>query len=181
MNENQASTPVSNSAVHAEILGPVLALLLLRLWLGLRAFQSGVEKFAGIRSVDEPVVIDGEINDYGLVESATEKVYSLGNMHGVPQGMYDRLAAEPLMPGFGLAIYDMVLGPLLIVLGITVLLGIALRTSLFAMGLVYTSLTFGLILLGQDAGIAWLGIHILLVVAALFQMRYNRFSVMKSY
>ncbi len=178
-------TETSSQQVHgdgaASCLGSILALLLLRLWLGIRSLQEGVEKFAGMKATEEAVEIDGEVNEYGLVDTATEKVYGLSHFQSVPEGMYDRLLAEPLMPAFGLAIYDKLLGPLLIILGLTVLLGIALRFSLFAMGLVYTSLTFGLILLGQDAGIAWLGIHILLIVAALLHVRHNRFSVMKSF
>lgn len=181
MTHDESSARISNEAASADTLGSALALLLLRLWLGIRALQSGVEKFAGARSTEAPVEVDGEVNDYGLVDTDTEKFYGLENMHGVPAALYDRLLDEPLMPAFLLSIYDMVLAPLLLVLGVTVLLGIALRVSLFAMGLVYTSLTFGLILLGQDAGVAWLGIHILLIVFALFHVRNNRFSVMKSF
>lgn len=172
---------MSNSTQSTDSLGSVLALLLLRLWLGLRALQTGVEKFAGSRAKEEIVEVDGAPNAYGLTDMDTEKVYGFANLHGVPEALYDKFLGEPLIPVFALNIYDMVLAPLLIILGITILLGIALRVSLFAMGLVYTSLTFGLILIGQDGGVAWLGIHMLLIVAALFYVQYNRFSIMKSY
>lgn len=69
------------------------------------------------------------------------------------------------------------LGPALLILGLTVLLGVATRFSLFAMGLLYTSLTFGLILLKQDAGIAWLATHIVLIAMALALSQYNRWAV----
>jgi thiosulfate dehydrogenase [quinone] large subunit len=49
------------------------------------------------------------------------------------------------------------------------------------MGILYTSLTFGLILIKQDSGVAWLGIHILLIVAALTLVNYNRFEVIKKW
>jgi thiosulfate dehydrogenase [quinone] large subunit len=49
------------------------------------------------------------------------------------------------------------------------------------MGLLYTSLTFGLILIKQDAGVAWLGIHILMIVAALALANYNRFALLKKW
>jgi thiosulfate dehydrogenase [quinone] large subunit len=69
----------------------------------------------------------------------------------------------------------------LLILGLTLLLGIATRFTLFAMGLLYTSLTFGLILIKQDAGVAWLGIHILMIVAALALANYNRFALLKKW
>ena len=49
------------------------------------------------------------------------------------------------------------------------------------MGLLYTSLTFGLILIKQDAGIAWLGTHIIMIVAALALAKYNRFAILKKW
>lgn len=175
------STTANANANATDSLGSMLAMLLLRLWLGLRALQTGVEKFAGYAAREEVVEVDGEPNAYGLTDVDTDKVYALSHMHGVPAAMYDRFLGEPLIPAFGLTVFDLVLAPLLLVLGVMILLGIALRCSLFAMGLVYTSLTFGLILLGQDAGIAWLGTHILLIVAALLFVQHNRFSIMKSY
>lgn len=173
------SSSQHNSGEAASGLGPILAMLLLRLWLGLRSLLEGVEKFAGKRTVEEVVMVDGQPNEFGLVDTAAQKVYGLSHFRSVPESMYERLLAEPLMPGFALAIYDKILGPLLILLGITVLFGIALRFSLFAMGLLYTSLTFGLILLGQDAGVAWLGIHIILIAMALFHVRHNRCGILK--
>lgn len=176
-----SSARTLNEGAVADTLGTTLALLLLRLWLGFRALQTGIEKFAGVRSTEVAVEVDGKENAYGLVNMDTEKFYSFSNMHGIPRALYDRLLAEPLIPQFALNVYDAILAPLLLVLGVTVLLGIGLRVSLFVMGLVYTSLTFGLILIGQDAGVAWLGIHVLLIVLALLHARYNRFSVMKRF
>jgi thiosulfate dehydrogenase [quinone] large subunit len=162
-------------------LGSTLGILLIRLWLGLRALQTGIEKFAGVKTTEAPVTIDGATNTYGLTESTGEKAYALGNYHGVPKALYEKFAGEPLIPGFFLNIYDIVLGPALLVLGITLLLGIATRISLFAMGLLYTSLTFGLILLKQDAGIAWLGVHIILIVIGLVLAQHNRLAILKKW
>jgi thiosulfate dehydrogenase [quinone] large subunit len=64
---------------------------------------------------------------------------------------------------------------------LTVLLGIAPRVSLIDMCLLYTSLTFGLILIKQDAGIAWLGVHIIMVVIALGLAKYDRITVTKKW
>ena len=59
------------------------------------------------------------------------------------------------------------------------LLGIATRTSLLVHGLIYLSLSFGLILINESAGVAWLAIHLLLVVAALGLASHNRFALTK--
>ena len=159
--------------------GPLLAMLLLRIWLGFRALQTGIEKFAGTRTATTPVVIDGEPNAYGLTEASGEKVYGLSHYQGVPESLYAKLADEPLIPGWLLGLYDLFLGPALVLFGLTLLLGIATRTSLFVMGLIYTSLTFGLILLKQDSGIAWLATHLLLIVAALVLAKHNRFLIVR--
>ncbi|MEY3001479.1 MAG: hypothetical protein RL648_1693 [Verrucomicrobiota bacterium] len=152
---------------------------ILRLWLGLRSLLTGVEKFAGSRQSESAVMIDGSANAYGLTQASAEKVYSFSNYNGIPAALADKFAAEPLIPTWFLGIYNIVLGPALILLGLTLLLGVATRLTLLGMGLVYTSLTVGLILIKQDAGVAWLGIHILLVVLALVLAPYNRFELLK--
>ncbi len=158
-----------------EDLGPALALGSLRLWLGVRALLTGVEKFAGTRTVEQPLLDEfGEPDLYGTMIEAKEKVYGISQYQGVPGGLADALRAEPLIPGFLFGLYDWMLGPVLIILGITVLLGVCLRWSLFLMGALYTSLTVGLILLQQDAGIAWLGVHLGLVAIALMLARHHR-------
>ncbi len=159
----------------------MFGMLLLRAWLGIRALQTGLEKFAGAKSSDTAVTIDGAANSYGLTETTTAKAYEFSNYHGVPEALYGKLSKEPLIPDFFLTIYDFVLGPALLILGITVLLGIATRTSLFAMGLLYTSLTFGLILIKQDAGVAWLGIHVIMIVIGLVLAKHNRFEILKKW
>lgn len=153
--------------------------LLLRVWLGVRAVQTGLEKYAGTRSGAELVKVDGAANEEGLTAGASAKFYALENYHGVPKPLMGKFEAEPLMPGFGLPLYDKILGPTLIVLGIMILLGIAYRSSLFLLGLLYISLTWGLILLKEDGGVSWLGIHMILIVMALALAQYNRLGIMK--
>jgi len=166
---------------------PKLALtygsLLLRLWLAMRAIQTGLEKYAGTVSSDQPVKIDGAPNEYGLSAATSAKEYAFSHYHGVPKALYDMFAQEPLMTTAGLKIYDKVLGPALIVLGLTILLGLAYRTSLFALGILYISLTWGLILLGDmgTPGVAWLGIHMILIVMALALADQNRFAILKKW
>jgi len=162
-------------------LGYTLGMLTLRIWLAIRAIQTGIEKFAGTGTGTKAVNIDGAANQYGLTEAASYKVYAFSNYQGVPGPLYDKFASEPLIPGWGLDLYNIILGPTLLILGFTLLLGIATRYTLFAMGLLYTSLTFGLILIKQDAGIAWLGTHIIMIAAALVLAKYNRFTVLKKW
>lgn len=162
-------------------LGYTLGMLTLRIWLAIRAIQTGIEKFAGSGTAAKAVNIDGAANEYGLTEAASYKVYAFSNYQGVPGPLYDKFAGEPLIPGWGLDLYNIILGPALLILGFTLLLGIATRYTLFAMGLLYTSLTFGLILIKQDAGIAWLGTHIIMVAAALVLAKHNRFTVLQKW
>jgi len=86
-----------------------------------------------------------------------------------------------LLPKFALTTFDHLLGPVLILTGVLLLLGLGTRLSLFAQGLIYIALTAGLILLKQDDGVAWLGIHIALVAFALMLARYNRFALLKKW
>jgi len=155
--------------------------LLARIWLGVRAVQTGIEKFAGSTASDQAVKIDGAVNSYGLTAGGSVKNYALDNYQGVPEALMSKFTAEPLMLNTALSLYDKVLGPSLILLGITVLLGIASRTSLFLLGLLYISLTWGLILIKQDEGVSWLGIHMVLVVMALALSNYNRFTILKKW
>jgi len=169
------STALSENVTSG--IGSIYAFLLLRLWLALRAIQTGIEKYAGYKTIDSPVQIDGQANSYGLTAESSEKAYSLSNYQGVPEALYGKLATEPLIPGWALGFYDALLGPALIILGLTLLLGFATRLSLFAMGLLYASLTFGLVLIKQDAGVAWLATHIILIALALNWSNHNRLAL----
>ncbi len=170
-------------------LGLIYGALLLRLWLAMRAIQTGLEKYAGSSVSDQPVKIDGVANSQGLSASESVKEYAFSHYHGVPQGLLDKFKAEPFMRSYTvmdytidpLKIYDLILGPTLLLLGITILLGIASRTSLFLLGLLYISLTWGLILIKQDDGVSWLGIHMILIVMALMLSGYNRCAILKKW
>ena len=160
--------------------------LLLRLWLAVRAIQTGVEKYAGVKLTEQAVPLDGAPNAQGLTATASAKAYSLDNYHGVPEALVKKFQAEPLMQSHTvmgyvidpLKIYALILGPTLVLLGVTILLGIATRTSLFFLGLLYISLTWGLILIKQDDGVSWLGVHMILIVMALMLAQYNRCALL---
>ena len=158
-------------------LGATLGVLTLRLWLGIRAVLTGIEKYAGTSTSISPVTIEGAVNSYGLTDATSAKFYSFANYHGVPKPLYEKFLAEPLIPDWGLKIYDQILGPALIALGIALLFGFATRFTLFAMGLLYTSLTVGLILINENSGVAWLAIHIALIALMLFQVKHNKLEL----
>jgi len=162
-------------------LGATFGFWVLRLWLAARALVTGFEKYSGTRSSSEAITIDGAPNAYGLTADQSEKVYGLEHYHGVPEALYERFANEPLVPGLALTVFDKALGPALIVLGGMLLLGIGTRVSLLGMGIIYTALTVGLILIRQDAGVAWLGVHVGLVAFALTLAPHNRLAVLKKW
>lgn len=155
--------------------------VLLRAWLGVRTVQSGIEKFATNTLVERPQMADGEPT--GLVETVSMKTYQLSAYKGIPDALKSVFADQPMIPGFMLPIYNAVLGPALIILGLTVLLGIASRVSLLLMGLLYVSLTWGLVIWGEpgNAGVAYLGTHIVLIVMALHLTRHDCLRVLKKW
>jgi len=166
---------------RANKLGFIFASLLLRLWLGVRALQTGIEKYAGTVTTDQPVKVDGAVYDPNMTTTAGVKSYALDHYSGVPESLKGAFAHEPLMSAWALKVFDAMLGPALIVLGLTILLGIASRVSLLLLGLLYIGLTWGLILLKQDAGVAWLGVHMVMIAMALSWADYNRFRVLKKW
>lgn len=160
-----------------------LAFLVLRLWLGTRAVVTGIEKFAGYNTVQKPLLdpATGLEDPSGVMIEVKEKFYAITNYAAIPQSMQDKFAAEPLLPAFATTPFYAVLGWVLILLGIMLILGIGTRISLFLQGLLYTGLTVGLILIKQDDGIAWLGIHVALIALALVLAKHNRFSLLKKW
>ncbi len=173
----------SDTDAKPDTLALTYAAWLTRLWLAVRAIQTGIEKYAGKAVSSEVVDIDGKPNDYDLTSDSAEKVYSMDNYHGVPAALEAKFAAEPLIPGWFLGIYDKILGPALILLGFAILLGIASRTSLFLLGALYISLTWGLILLGEpgNSGVAWLAAHMIVIVMALQLSRHNKLCLLKKW
>ncbi len=145
-----------------------LTLILLRIWLGVRTLLTGIEKFAGTETVKTPLLDEfGDPDISGAMVEVKQKAYGFSHYHGIPESLYEKFAAEPLIPNWALALYSGTLGYILIALGLALLVGVYQRVVLFATGLLYTSLTVGLILINQSGGIAWLGIHIALIAFAL--------------
>ncbi|MFZ0826460.1 MAG: hypothetical protein WAO02_03465 [Verrucomicrobiia bacterium] len=160
-----------------------LAFLVLRGWLAARAILTGIEKFGAFKTIQKPLIdpTTGMEDPSGAMIDVKVKFYALTNNAGIPAPLKDKLANEPLLPKFALATFDHLLGPVFIATGVMLLLGLGTRLSLFVQGLIYIALTVGLILIRQDDGISWLGIHVALVALALMLARYNQFALLKKW
>jgi thiosulfate dehydrogenase [quinone] large subunit len=160
-----------------------LAFLVLRGWLAVRAILTGIEKFGAYQTIQKPLIdpVTGMEDPSGAMIDVKVKFYSLTNYSGVPAPLKDKFANEPLLPKFAVTAFDHLLGPLLIVTGVMLLLGLGTRLSLFVQGLIYIALSVGLILIKQDDGISWLGIHVALVALALMLAKHNRFALLKKW
>jgi thiosulfate dehydrogenase [quinone] large subunit len=157
--------------------GASLAFITLRLWLACRAIFAGLEKFTGFTMTQTPLLDEfGNPDATGAIVETKVKVYGLAHYHGLAPSLDEALRAEPLMPGWALTAYSGALGPLLLLTGIALLLGLAPRLTLLVQGLIYATLTIGLILINQDSGVAALAIHTLLVALALKWVDHNRWS-----
>lgn len=159
------------------------AFLALRLWLGVRALFVGIEKFSTYHAVAVPLIdpTTGQPDASGVMVNVNIKSYALANYAGVPASLADKFAHDPLLPKFALTVFDHILGPVFILSGLMLLIGLGTRLSLVVQALLYVALTVGLVLIDQDAGVAYLGIHIGLVAAAFLLVQYNRFAVLKKW
>lgn len=163
--------------------GETLAFLVLRAWLGLRALGSGIEKYTETIRVQKPLIdtATGMEDPSGAMIEIAQKVYGFSHYKALPPALATKFANEPLIPDWALSIFSATLGPVLLILGLTTLLGVATRTSLFVQGLLYTALMFGMMLINQNDGVAWLGIHTLIVAAALCLCAHNRYALWKKW
>jgi thiosulfate dehydrogenase [quinone] large subunit len=147
MSDSTATPSQEKSCEHAA------AFLILRLFLGLRTFLAGVEKFEKSGS------------------------YSFKNYYDNMGHMAQGITGASFLPLWSTRLFAHSIGYLLLVLGALILLGIKPRMTLLFTGLVYVGLSFGLMAVEENEGIAWLGIHIGLIAAALVLVRHARFSL----
>jgi thiosulfate dehydrogenase (quinone) large subunit len=178
MSEPQAATKTETGLFDC-----TLAFLVLRLWLAVRTIVTGIEKFGAYKTVQKPLIdsVTGMEDPSGAMVDMKVKAYAFTNYSGIPASLKDKFANEPLLPHPMLAAFDHLLGPALLLTGLMLLLGIGTRISLFVQGLIYVALTVGLILIRQDDGVAWLGIHVALVALALVLAKHNRFAILKKW
>ncbi|MGA2016314.1 MAG: hypothetical protein ABSH26_05120 [Opitutaceae bacterium] len=130
------------------------AFLLLRLFLGLRTLLEGLEKY--------------ERNGR----------YTFANYYENMKGMAQGITANSFLPLWATRLYADSLGYLLLFLGALLLLGVKSRETLVVTGLLYVSLSFGLMAVQENEGVAWLAIHVILIVGALLLVRYERFALL---
>jgi thiosulfate dehydrogenase [quinone] large subunit len=160
-----------------------LAFLALRLWLGVRALFVGIQKFAAYKSVAMPLIdpSTGQPDASGVMVNVSVKSYAWANYAGIPTALRDKFAHDPIFPKFALTLFDRMLGPVFILTGIMLIIGLGTRVSLLIQGLLFIALTVGLVLIDANDGVAYLGIHIGLVAAAFLLVQHNRFAVLKKW
>lgn len=147
MSEQTTSSPPASRCEYT------WAFLILRLFIGLRTFFEGVEKF--------------------------EKggTYSFHNYYENMGRMAQGITGASFLPLWATRNYAHSLGYLLLVLGAMLLLGVKTRATLILTGLLYVSLAFGLMAVEENEGVAWLAIYVGLIAGALVLVRHNRFSL----
>lgn len=131
-----------------------LAFFVLRLFLGLRTLLAGLEKFEANKSYS--------FSNYSE------------NMGRIAKGISD----YSMIPPWASNVFANSLGYLLVIFGVTILLGIKNRIGLFLAGLVYTGLGFGLMAVQEGEGVAWIGVQVLMFVVALCLVRHERFALL---
>jgi len=159
------------------------AFLALRLWLGARALFVGINKFAAYKAVATPLIdpSTGQPDASGVMVNVNVKSYALANYAGIPVALRDKFAHEPIFPKFALTLFDRLLGTAFILTGIMLIIGLGTRVSLLVQGLLFIALTVGLVLIDQNDGVAYLGIHIALIAGAFVLAQHNRFVVLKKW
>ncbi|CAN5207527.1 hypothetical protein BH23VER1_BH23VER1_10190 [soil metagenome] len=130
-----------------------LAYWSLRLWIGLRLFLAGVDKFKG--------------PDGYRMEYYGPKMNAIGGT----------ITEHSFLPSWATQAFALPLGFALMIVGAMVLLGLFNRLSLFVGGLLFIGLAFGLMLLPDDEGSLYLGLHVGLVAAALALVRHNKLAI----
>ncbi|MEY2881047.1 MAG: hypothetical protein RLZZ15_3427 [Verrucomicrobiota bacterium] len=129
------------------------AFLLLRLFLGLRTLLAGLEKFE------------------------SSGVYSLAAYAKNMERMAKGITGASFLPIWATNAFALSIGYVLVILGAALLLGLKTRVTLTLLGLTYVALSFGLMAVQEGEGVAWLAIHVGLIVGALCLVRHNRFAV----
>jgi thiosulfate dehydrogenase [quinone] large subunit len=178
-----ASTEIRVTPAQKAAWDSTFAFLVLRLWLGFRALFVGIQKYAAYKSVAMPLIdpSTGQPDASGVMINVSVKSYALANYAGIPVGLTDKFANDPLFPKFALTLFDRMLGPAFILTGIMLIVGLGTRVSLLVQGLLFIALTVGMVLIDQNDGVAYLGIHIGLVAAAFLLVQHNRFAVLKKW
>jgi uncharacterized membrane protein YphA (DoxX/SURF4 family) len=139
-------------------LSAAYAHLLLRLWIGMRLFMAGVDKFRSGNGENATFNFDNLTKKSGLIADL------MSNNSFLPKSMCGPFA-------------NFIVWPLLVV-GVWVVVGIFTELGLFAAGLVFLMLGFGLAALPDDGELVGnIGISIGLVALALMTSHAKKFSI----
>lgn len=132
--------------------------LLLRLWVGLRLFMAGLDKF---RWGNGPTV------SFGL-DNYSKKTGPLAKL----------MTDNSFMPEWACNAFAATIGYILVPVGIWVAIGIFTEFGLLAAGLVFLALGMGLASLPDDTEVVSnIGLSILIVAAALVTSKAKTFSI----
>ena len=132
------------------------AFISLRLFLSLRFILAGLGKFQG------------------------EEGYSFSNYyHGVIPWMTSTFAEKTNLPSFLVTPYAYTIGYVEILLGILLLLGIKTKYVLALFALVFVSLAYGQMLLGDNDSVTSIAIHLMVTTAALYFVRHNKLEALR--
>ena len=133
-----------------------LAYWLLRLWLGLRLLLSGVEKF----------------KTEGKLEYKFSNYYDVFVKKTAPV-----MADNTLLPEIAVKSFLLPLGYLMIAAGFFILIGFLNRLSLLLGGLIFVSLSFGMMLLPDPHQTLDLGLYVALFAGALALVKHNKLGL----
>lgn len=148
----------SSSSKCSSCCGYAFAHLLLRLWVGMRLFMAGLDKF---RWGNGPTVSFG-LDNYAKKTGPLAKLMSDNSF--MPEAACNAFAAT--------------IGYILIPVGIWVAIGLFTELGLFAAGLVFLALGFGLASLPDDTEVVSnIGLSILIVAAALVTAKAKNLSL----
>ena len=138
--------------------GYAFAHLLLRLWVGMRLFMAGLDKFRWG---------NGATVSFGL-DNYAKKTGPLAKL----------MTDNSFMPEWACNAFAATIGYILIPVGIWVAIGIFTEFGLLAAGLVFLALGFGLASLPDDTEVVTnIGLSILIVAAALVTAKAKNFSL----
>ena len=129
------------------------AFIILRLFLGLRSFLEGLQKFE------------------------SNGTYSFKNYYANMGHMAQGITGASFLPLWATRSFAHALGYLLLLLGAALILGVKTRATLVLTGLLYVALSFGLMAVEENEGVAWLAIYVSMIAGALALVRYNRFAL----
>jgi thiosulfate dehydrogenase (quinone) large subunit len=129
--------------------------LILRLWVGLRLLWAGIDK----------------MREKGGSGFGTEFISKS------MEPIVDTMETSAMLPKFAIGMYATFLPWALLIVGAWAILGIANRLALAAAGMVFVSLSVGLMALPDDDQVVMRGVEVALTALALMTAGANKFSL----